>query len=133
MKLQIILMASAIGLMGFATPSVAQRGKGAGDPEPSALGIQHNAPNAGSKYKDLHFGIVKEVSKDGLVLTKTDSGEDKTLKFSKKTKFILDGKDSIIESVHLGDKVWVAIDEDKKTGDLIAHRVFAGVFLMPSD
>jgi hypothetical protein len=28
--------------------------------------------------------------------------------------------------------VWVDVDEDKKTGDLIARKVVTGVFLMPS-
>jgi hypothetical protein len=118
-------------MVGFALPAAAQKGgKGAGDPESTTFGIQHNTPNAGAKYQNYVFGVVKELNKEGVVLTKTVSGEDRTFKFNKKTKFLLDGKDSTIESVHVGDKIWVDMDEDKKTGDLLAHKVVAGVFLM---
>lgn len=136
MKQQIILAVFVIGLVGFTTPSIAQKGggaKGAGDPETSALGIQHIAPNAGSKFKDFLCGTVKDVSKDELVLTKTQAGADQSFKFTKKTKFILDGKDSSLESVHLGDQVWVDVEKDKKTGELYARKVVAGVFIMPSN
>jgi hypothetical protein len=129
-KLQIILVALVIGLVEFAAPATAQRGKSAGDPEGSALGVQHIAPNAGSKYADFLCGTVKDVSKDELVLTKTQMGEDQSFRFTKKTKFILDGKDSSLDSVHLGDKVWVDVEKDKKTGELFARKVVAGVFLM---
>jgi hypothetical protein len=132
-KLQIILVASVVGLSWFAAPAAAQRGgggKGSGDPESTALGVQHTAPNAGSKYADFLCGTVKDVSKDELVLTKTQMGEDQSFRFTKKTKFILDGKDSSLASVHLGDKVWVDVVKDKKTGELFARKVVAGVFLM---
>jgi hypothetical protein len=43
------------------------------------------------------------------------------------TKFVLDGKDSTVESVHLGNKVWVDMHEDRKTGDLVAHKVVGGI------
>lgn len=132
MKQQIILIALVIGLIGFAAPSSAQRGgKGSSNmPESSPLDVQHVAPTAGNKYQDYLYGIVKELNKDAMVLTKTKSGTDQTFKFNKKTKFIHDGKSSSIESLQLGDKVWVDVDTDKKTGNFIARKVVTGVLLM---
>ncbi len=136
MKRQIAIVILIIGLVGFATPEAAQKGgKGASaaEPESTPMGIQHVAPNAGSKYADYLYGVVKEVSKDEIVLTKTKAGVDQPLKFTKKTKFIQDGKESTLKSVKLGDEVWVDTDQDKKTGDLIARKVVTGVFLMQSE
>jgi hypothetical protein len=100
------------------------------------LGVSSNGiGTAGNKYQDFLFGIVKGLSKDAMVLTKTQYGKtqygsDPTFKFNKKTKFIHDGNDSSLESLKLGDKVWVDAREDKKTGDLIARKVVSGAFLM---
>jgi len=94
------------------------------------MGIQHTGPNAGSKYADFLYGVVKELNKDEMVLTKTKVGADQTFKFNKKTKFIHDGKGSSLESLKLGDEVWVDADQDKKTGDFFAKKVVTGVFIM---
>jgi hypothetical protein len=121
-----------IAIVSFAGSASAQRGeKGAGDPESSAPGGLH-APNPASKYKNLFFGTVKEVNNDGLVLTKTQAGVDQSFKFNKKTKFLVDGKEASLTSVHLGDSVWVDVDKNKRTGELIARKVMGGVVLLPS-
>lgn len=136
MKQQIAILIVMIGLVGFATPNSAQKGgKGGNAPEPETtpMGIQHVAPNAGSKYADYLYGVVKEVSKDEIVLTKTKAGVDQALKLNKKTKFVQDGKDSTLKSLKLGEEVWVDTDQDKKTGDLIARKVVTGVFLMQAE
>ena len=136
MKLQIILVALVIGLVGFASPSTAQRGRGSSGGGYGALGVPSaGTDTAGSKYKDYLYGVVKDVNQDAMVLTKTQYGKtqygtDPTFKFDKKTKFIHDGKDSTLQSLQLGDKVWVDAREDKKTGDLIARKVVSGVFVM---
>jgi hypothetical protein len=87
---------------------------------------------AGGKLKDYIYGVVKTLNKDTMVLTKTNAGMDETFKFSKKTKFVRDGKGSSLESLKLGDQVWVDAREDKKTSDFIARKVISGAFLMPS-
>lgn len=137
MKLQIFLVGLAIGLLGFATPAAAQRGHGSGAANGGGygpLGVPSSGTDtAGNKFEDYVYGILKDVNKNAMVLTKTKSGADQTFKFNKKTKFIHDGKDSSLQSLQLGDKVWVDVDEDKKTGDLIARKVVTGVFLMPSN
>ena len=134
MKLRIILVGLVIGLVGFAAPSAAQRGnRGSSGGGYGPLGISSSGTDtAGNKYQDYLYGIVKELNKDAMVLTGTKAGTDQTFKFNKKTKFIRDGKDSSLKSLKLGDEVWVDVDEDKKTGDLVARKVITGVFLMPS-
>ena len=137
MKLQMILVALVVGLMGLAAPSIAQRGRGSSGGGYSPLQVPATGANAGENYQDFLYGVVKELKKDAMVLTKTQYGKaqygsDQTFKFDKKTKFIHDGKDSSLKALKLGDEVWVDSDTDKKTGDLIARKVITGVFLMPS-
>jgi hypothetical protein len=97
------------------------------------LGVPSNGSGtAGSNYKGLIYGIVKSLNEDAVVLTKTNAGVDQTFKFNKKTKFIHDGKGSSLESLKLGDQVWVDVREDKKTGDFMARKVVTGAFVMPS-
>jgi hypothetical protein len=119
-------------MLGFATSSMAQRGgKGVSMDGDSPLTVRsEGAGTAGENYKGFSYGIVKAVNKDEIVLTKTNAGMDQTFKFNKKTKFIHDGKGSSLESVKLGDKVWVDGAQDKKTGDSIARKVVSGAFIM---
>lgn len=136
MKQQLIFLVLVIGMMGYAAPSLAQHGgsrTNASEPESTPMGVQHIAPNAGSKYQDYVCGVIKDVSKDEVVLTKTQLGSDQSFRFNKKTKFVLDGKGSSLGSLHLGDRVWVDFDEDKKSGEMFARKVIGGVFIMPSD
>ena len=85
---------------------------------------------AGNNISGLRYGVVKSVDRDGIVLTKTDAGMDETFKFTKKTKFVNDGKTSTLEALKLGAEVWVDADQDKKTGDFIVKKVVTGVFIM---
>ena len=133
MKQQIILGALVVGLLGFATPSLAQRGKGGKGGGYGPLGVPSSGTDtAGNKYQDYIYGVVKVIDEDQMILTKTKSGADETFKFNKKTKFVSDGKDGTFKSLKVGDEVWVDTDQDKKTGDVIARKVVDGVLLLPS-
>jgi hypothetical protein len=128
-------VALVLGLLACTASSLAQRGgKGGGEGAGAGpLGVASNGSGtAGGKLKDYVYGVVKKLDKDSIVLTKTNAGVDETFKFDKKTKFIRDGKGSSLESLELGDQVWVDAREDKKTSDLIARKVVSGAFLMPS-
>jgi hypothetical protein len=135
-KLQIFLFGLVVALVGFATPAAAQRGnKGASGGGYGPLGVPSTGTDtAGNRFEGYVYGVVKEMNKDAIILNKTKSGSEQTFKFSKKTKFIRDGKEMSSKSLNLktGDEVWVDADEDKKTGDQIARKVIAGVFVMPS-
>ena len=85
---------------------------------------------AGDNYAGFRYGVIKSISPSEIVLTKTDTGLDETFKFNKKTKFIHDGKTSSLDSVKVGDKVWVDAHLDKKTGDSMARKIVSGASLM---
>jgi len=119
-------------LVGFASPCVAQRG---GHAATETGGSPMSVPStgmgsAGGNYAGYRYGVVKSISGNEIVLTKTDEGMDETFALNKKTKFIHDGKSSSPDSVKVGDKVWVDAHLDKKSGDSTARKVVSGAFLM---
>jgi len=132
MKLWTVLLLSVLGMMGLTTPSFAQRGgHGASVDGDSPMTVRSSGSGTlGGNYTGFRYGVVKVVDKDEIILTKTDAGVDETFKFNKKTKFIHDGKPSSLDSLKVGDKVWVDAAEDKKTGDSTARKVVSGAFLM---
>jgi len=83
------------------------------------------------KYQDYMYGVIKEKKTDVLILTQTKFGVDQTFILNKKTKYTLDGKTSTFDKLNVGDRVFIDVDKDKKTGDLIAKKVVSGVD-MPS-
>ena len=118
--------------MGFAAPCVAQRG---GHAATETGGSPMTVPSrgigtAGDNYSGFRYGVVKAISGNQIVLTKTDADMDETFKLTRKTKFIHDGKSSSPDTVKVGDKVWVDARVDKKTGDSIARKVVSGTSLM---
>jgi hypothetical protein len=78
-------------------------------------------------YQDFLYGVIKEKNPNELILTKTKFGVDQAFKLNKKTKFIQDGKASSFDKLKVGDGIYIDVDTDKKTGDLIAKKVVSGV------
>ena len=78
-------------------------------------------------YQNLLYGVIRTLDANGMVLEKTTVGIDQTLKFQPKTKFIRDDKQSSRENLKVGDRVYVDVHKDKKTGDLYAKKVLSGV------
>ncbi|MBI1940091.1 MAG: hypothetical protein HYS33_01130 [Acidobacteria bacterium] len=78
-------------------------------------------------YQDFLYGVIKEIKKDELVLEKTKFGIDQALKLKAKTKYIHDGKPGSLDRLKVGDKVWVDVKTEKKTGVMIATKVVTGV------
>ncbi len=78
-------------------------------------------------YQDFLYGVIKEKNPNELILTKTKFGVDQTFKLNKKTKFIQDGKASSFDKLKVGDGIYIDVDKDKRTGDLIAKKVVSGV------
>jgi ferredoxin-fold anticodon binding domain-containing protein len=73
------------------------------------------------------YGVIKDLNPNEMILTKTKFGVDQTFKLNKKTKFTLDGKPSTFDKLKVGDRIFVDVDTDKKTGDLIAKKVVSGL------
>ncbi len=127
-----ILGALLLGIFGFTSPCIAQRGGHAatGGEETPMTVRSTGSGTAGDNYAGYRYGVVKSIGGNEIVLTKTDAGVDEIFKLNKKTKFVHDGKSSSPDSVKAGDKVWVDAHLDKKTGDSIARKVVSGASLM---
>jgi hypothetical protein len=97
---------------------------GAGKPETARFGD----PTAiGRFFQGLFYGVIKSLDKNELVLEKTKFGVDQPVKLNDKTKFVHDGEPSTFDKLKVGDQVWIQTKTNKKTGDLIAKKVFTGV------
>jgi hypothetical protein len=87
-----------------------------GDPTDTARNLQNYV-----------YGVIKRVGSTEMICDKTEFGDDQAFKLDKKTRFLRDGKPAAAANLKAGDKVWVKIRREKKTGDLVALRVVAGV------
>jgi hypothetical protein len=123
MKPQKILLAIVLGALWAANPVAAQTDK---DPPKSPNARFGDPTTKAQQYQDYQYGVIKTVNANDMVLTQTKYGTDQEFKFTKKTKFVEDGKATSVSQLKVGDKVWVAADKSKKTGDLVAKRVVAG-------
>ncbi len=124
MKRWMVVSAGLLSVAIVAAPASAQEPQTPAQPDTARFG---NPTGTARKYQNFLYGVLKSVSKDEMVLEKTKFGIDQTFKFERKTKFIHDGKPSAWENLKVGDKIWVDVHKDKKTGDLIAKRVVTGV------
>jgi hypothetical protein len=125
MKVRIIMITAALAAACVATPGAAPQSDK--QPVTSSTGRFGDPSSVARKYQDYLFGIVKEVNANQVVLAKTKYGIDQAFKFNKKTKFTQDGKPSTFDKIKVGEGVYIDVDTDKKTGDLIAKKVVSGV------
>jgi len=129
MKKRCILSAATLATV--LTGALAAAPQNEKQPIKSSTGRFGDPTSIARKYQDYLFGIVKEVNADQVVLTKTKYGVDQAFKFNKKIKFTVDGKPSAFDKIKVGEGVYIDVETDKKTGDLIAKKVVSGVD-MPS-
>ncbi len=125
MKLKTILTAIVLGVVWLAGSAAAQQQ----DKDPPKTGNARfgDPTSIARNYQDYLYGVIKELKPDELVLTKTKVGTDQAFKLNKKTKFSQNGKISSLDKLSVGDRVWVDVATDKRTGDLIAKKVVSGV------
>jgi hypothetical protein len=124
MKPKTILIVIVLGVTWLATPVAAQDDK---NPPKTANARFGDPTSTARNYQGYLYGVIKELKENEMVLVKTKFGTDQTFKLNKKTKFSLNGKTSSLDKLNVGDKVWVNVQKDKKTGDMIAKRVVSGV------
>ena len=129
MKLRKILMTTTLAAACLATLAAAPQSDK--QPVTSSTGRFGDPSSIAHKYQDYLYGVIKEMNPNELILTKTKFGVDQTFKLNKKTKFTQDGKASSFDKLKVGDRIYIDVDTDKKTGDLIAKKVVSGVD-MPS-
>ena len=125
MKLRKILMATMLAAACLAT--LAATPQSDKQPVTSDTGRFGDASATARKYQDYLYGVIKELNPKELILTKTKFGVDQAFKLNKKTKFIQDGKASSFDNLKVGDRIFVDVDTDKKTGVLTAKKVVSGV------
>ena len=77
-------------------------------------------------FQDYLYGVVKSIDKNGVVLDKTPYGLPKSVKFDKKTKFIMNSKPAKLDQFKVGEGVFVQVKTNKKTGDMIAKKLVSG-------
>jgi hypothetical protein len=125
MKLRKFLMTTTLAAASLATLVAAPQSDK--QPVTSSTGRFGDPTSVATKYRDFLSGVLKEKNPNELILTKTKFGVDQTFKLNKKTKFILDGKASSFDKLKVGEQIFIDVDTDKKTGDLIAKKVVSGV------
>jgi len=125
MKLRKIIATTALAATCVA--ALAAAGQSDKQPVTSSTGRFGDPTTIAIKYRDYLFGIIKEKNPNELILTKTKFGVEQAFKLNKKTKFIQDDKPSSFDKLKVGDRIYVDVDKDKKTGDLIAKKVVSGV------
>jgi hypothetical protein len=125
MKLRKIMMTAALAGACVATLAAAPQS----DKQPiiSKTGRYGDPNSVARKYQGYLFGIVKEIDQNEVILSKTKYGVDQPFKFTKKTKFTLDGKPSTYDKLKVGDGVYIEVDTARKTGDQIVKKVVGGV------
>jgi len=125
MKLRKIIATTALAATCVA--ALAAAGQSDKQPVTSSTGRFGDPTTIAIKYRDYLFGIIKEKNPNELILTHTKFGIEHAFKLNKKTKYIQDGKASSFDKLKVGDRIFIDVDTDKKTGDLIAKKVVSGV------
>ena len=122
MNVRVILVASMTVALLVAVSNWAQR-----EPIKADTARYGNPTSTARIYQDYLYGVIKKIDAKEMVLEKTKFGIDQTFKFDRKVKFIHNGKPSSIDQLKAGDKVWVDVKTDKKTGELFAKKVITGI------
>ena len=124
MTLKVIWISAALGALVVTGPAWAQTDK---EPIKADTGRYGDPTSTARIYQDYLYGVIKKLAAQEMVLEKTKFGIDQTFKLDRKVKFIRDGKPSSFDRLKVGDKVWVDVKTDKKTGELIAKKVITGL------
>ena len=125
MKFRRITMATA--LIGACVATLAAAQQSEKQPVVSSTGRFGDPTATARMYQDYQYGVIKTKNANELILTQTKFGVDQSYKLTKKTKYIQDGKASSFDQLKIGDRIYIDVDTNKKTGDLIAKKVVSGV------
>jgi len=97
------------------------------DPPKVANARFGDSSSTARQLQDLFYGVIKSIDKKEMVLEKTKFGMDQAIVMTEKTKFVQDGQAGKLESLKIGDQVWIRTKNDKKTGAMLAQVVLSGV------
>jgi len=113
----------------------AASGLAGGSQDPTQPNIQRaDAPAAPStdpvytarNLQNLVYGVIKRVEPEELICDQTEFGDAQPFKLDKKTKYLHDGQAGTVQQLKVGDKTWLKIRKNKKTGELTALVVVTG-------
>jgi len=124
MRFRKIIMIVALATACIASPAAPQSDK---QPIVSDTGRFGDPTSIARKYQGFQYGVLKAKNPNELILTQTKFGVDQSFKLNKKTKFVQDGKASLLGNLKVGDRLYVDADTDKKTGVMTAKKVVSGV------
>jgi hypothetical protein len=120
-----ILASPVLAVLALAAASAqSQQADRSREPETGRFG---NPTSIARKYQSYIYGVIKKIGKEDLVLEKTKFGVDTTVKVNAKTKYLRDQKPSTLETLQVGDQVYVDVKTDKKSGEMTAKKVVSGV------
>jgi hypothetical protein len=123
MKLKTFWISSLLGCLVGVSITLAQQNK----PRPTGTARFGDPTGTAHHLQNYIYGVVKKIGKDQVVLDKTEFGDDQPFKLEPKTKYVRDGKPGKLDDFKVGEKVFVQMKKDKKTGDMIAKTVVTGV------
>lgn len=78
-------------------------------------------------YQNYFYGVITKLTPHALVLGKTKVGVPQTVRLSKKTKYVRNGKRSSLSKLEVGDMVYIDLKTNKKTGVMLARKVVSGL------
>jgi hypothetical protein len=114
----------AAPLLLIAAAARAQRADDA--PEPPQTARFGDPTFTGRNLQNYVYGVIQSVGPDEIVCNKTEFGDSQSFRVDKKTRFFRDAKASTPADLKVGDKTWLKIRKDKKTGGLTALVVLTG-------
>ena len=127
MKSRVVLISAVWGILTVASPAQAQQ-----PPAKADTGRFGNPTATARTYQTYLYGVIKSLDANEMVLEKTKFGVDQTFKLEAKTKFTRDNKPSSLDTLKVGDQVYVDFRKNKKTGELIAKKVVVGAEAEPA-
>ena len=109
-----------------ATPSASWPQRADDLPGPPQNGRFGDPTLTGRNLQNFVYGVIKSIGSDEIVCDKTEFGDNQPFLIDKKTKYVRDGQSSTSSDLKIGDKTWVKIRKDKKSGDMTALLVVTG-------
>ena len=122
--LKVLLPLIVAALLAISASALSQRADDVqGPPQQGRFG---DPTLTGRNLQNFVYGVIKSVGSDEIVCDKTEFGDNQPFRIDKKTKYLRDGQASNPNALQIGDKTWVKIRKDKKSGDLTALVVVTG-------
>lgn len=122
----VVFAALPIVALFMAAPSAAWAQRADDLPGPPQNGRFGDPTLTDRNLQNFVYGVIKNIGSNEIVCDKTEFGDNQPFLIDKKTKYVRDGQSSTSSDLKIGDKTWVKIRKDKKSGNLTALVVITG-------